>query len=74
MILQLNPSIPVKTPKGNGYAWFLIDYGEEHDLFFVIAIDDSGEIWTFRNSEIRAQKNISLGRIKITPSNEMIFE
>lgn len=62
MILQLNPPIPVTCPKGKGYALFLIDYSQEHDLHFVIAIDDTGEIWTFANREIRMQKNITLGR------------
>ena len=62
MILQLNPTIPLKTPKGKGQALALIDYGSEHNLLWVTAIDDTGEIWTFPNSEIRAQKNITMGR------------
>ena len=65
MILQLNPCIPVVTPKGKGMAWALIDYGPEHNLMWVVAIDSSGEIWTYGNPEVRAQKNITLGREKI---------
>lgn len=64
MILQLNPPIPIETPKGSGMAWVLIDYGPEHDLMWVVAIDSSGEIWTYANPEVRAQKNITLGRKK----------
>lgn len=63
MILQLNPIIPVHTPKGSGFAWFLIDYGPEHDLLYVVAIDSTGELWTYSNKEVRAQKNITLGRL-----------
>ncbi len=32
MMLQLNPPIPVETPKGRGVAQVLIDYGLEHNL------------------------------------------
>lgn len=63
MIVQLNPVIPLETPKGKGYAWFLLDYGEEHHLMWVVAIDETGEIWTFSNPEVRAQKNITMGRV-----------
>lgn len=53
MILQLNPQIPLVTDKGPGQALFLIDYSEEHDLMFVVCLDESGEIWTFPNSKVR---------------------
>lgn len=62
MILQLNPAIPMICPKGNGYAIALIDYSQEHHLLWVIAIDETGEIWTYANHEVRMQKNLSLGR------------
>jgi hypothetical protein len=63
MILQLSPSIPMSTPKGNGMAWLVIDYGEEHHLHWTVAIDGTGEIWTFPNPQVRALKNITIGRI-----------
>jgi len=60
-MIQLNPPIPVKTPKGDGYAQVLIDYGPEHNLMWVV-FQDNGECWTWQNYEIRAHKNITLGR------------
>ena len=63
MILQLNPPLPVLTPKGNGVAHMVIDYGPEHNLMWVVFIDDTGECWTYPNMDIRAQKNITLGRV-----------
>jgi hypothetical protein len=63
MILQLSPSLPLQTPKGPGMAWMVQDYGEEHHLLWTVAIDATGEIWTFRNPEVRAQKNITMGRV-----------
>jgi hypothetical protein len=65
MILQLNPSIPVETPRGKAQATALIDYSPEHDLYWVVFIDETGECWTYSNQEIRAQKNRTLGRAPI---------
>jgi len=70
-ILQLNPTLPVSCPKGNGQALFLIDYGSEHNLMWVIAIDDTCEIWTYQNPEVRVQKNITMGRINKTYKYEI---
>ncbi len=62
MITQLNPPLPVNTPKGKAVAHFLIDYGLEHNIMWVCFQDDSGECWTWDNKHIRAQKNITIGR------------
>lgn len=62
MMIQLDPPIPVFTPKGNGYAQVLIDYGPEHNLMWVV-FQNNGECWTWQNSQIRAEKNITLGRM-----------
>lgn len=64
MILQLSPTLPVETPKGLGWAHFLIENGDEHHLQWVVAIDDSCEFWTFENPDVRIQHNITMGRIK----------
>lgn len=62
MILQLNPPLPVNTPKGDGEAHFLIDYSKEDHLFWVVFLDETGQIWTFPNPEVRAIKNVTIGR------------
>ena len=62
MIVQLHPSIPVVTPQGNAQAMMVIDYGPEHDLVWVCFLDSNGQCWSYRNSEIRGQKNITMGR------------
>ena len=63
MIQQINPPLPVQTPRGNGLAHFLIDYGPEHHLMWVVFLDLNGECWTYPNPKIRAQKNITMDRL-----------
>ncbi len=67
MIVQLSPQIPLVTPKGNAQAILLIDYSEEHDLKWVCIQDDTGEIWTWNNHQVRGFKNVTMGRNNITP-------
>lgn len=62
MIIQLNPPLMLITPKGKGMCHFLIDYSLEHDLVWVVFIDDTGECWSFKNSEVRITDNITFGR------------
>ena len=62
-LLQLDPPLPVDTPKGKALAHVLIDYGPEEHLFWVCFQDDTGEVWAWRNPDIRARHNPSMGRI-----------
>ena len=60
---QLNSSIPVTVQgKGQGSAFAVIDYGEEHNLIWVVALDDSGEIWCSPNPKVRVRSNWTMGR------------
>ena len=67
MILQLNPPLPLVTPKGPALAHFMIDTGIENDIQWVCFQDTTGECWTWKNSKIRAQKNITQGRDYVSP-------
>lgn len=67
MIIQLNPAIPVITPKGPALAHIIIDNGIEYDLNWICFQDYTGECWTWKNSQIRAQKNMTHGRDHISP-------
>jgi hypothetical protein len=62
MIVRIDPPLPLKTPRGNGFAHFMIDYGTEYNFIWVVFIDETGECWAFQNKEIRMQKNITFGR------------
>jgi hypothetical protein len=61
-VLQLDPPIPVWTERGTGLAIGWIDYSCEHHLFWIIAFDNTGEVWTIPNPQVRLQKNITMGR------------
>ncbi|HVK10394.1 MAG TPA: hypothetical protein VM597_16625 [Gemmataceae bacterium] len=60
-MIQLNPTIPLDTPKGKAFAHFVIDYGQEHYLLFVCFINETGECWTFPSRDVRLEKNITMG-------------
>lgn len=64
-MLQLDPCIPVFVPSRemNGYAIGWIDYSQEHNLMWIIALDNS-EIWVLENHLVRMQKNITVGRME----------
>lgn len=66
MILQLNPTLPmmafVKGEWHKGLAHFVKDKGDEHHNYWVVALDDSGEIWEVKNPLVRMQDNITMDR------------
>ena len=65
MFTQLNPPMPVTVlDKGNGLAFAVIDYGLEHNLIWVTALDNSGEIWCAPNPKVRMQANWTAGRLR----------
>ncbi len=62
-MMQLEPTIPVDVEgKGKGYAFAMIDYGQEHDLLWVVGMNETGECWCVPNPKIRLQANWSMGR------------
>lgn len=63
MFTQLHPQLPLSTPRGTGQAVGVIDYSEEHDLMWVVVQDKTGEIWTYRNAEVRGIANTTMGRV-----------
>lgn len=62
MMLQLNPPLPVITPKGKALAHVLLDYGAEHDLIWICFQDQTAECWSWGNRDVRAQSNPTMGR------------
>lgn len=63
MLTQLNPPLPLLTPKGKAWAHLVIDYGPEADLMWVCFQDEDGACWTWCNRDVRIQANTTLGRL-----------
>lgn len=62
---QLEPPIPLHVlNKGSGFAIAVIDYGQEHNLIWVTAINATGEIWCAPNPQVRMEGNWTMGRAK----------
>jgi hypothetical protein len=69
MLVQLNPPLPMTTPKGEGLAHFVIDYGPESNLLWVVFMNADGACWTVPNPEIRMTSNWTMGR-RSQPSDD----
>jgi len=66
---QLDPTLPVHVlEKGDGYAFAVIDYGQEHNLIWVTAINATGEIWCAPNPKVRVASNWTMGRARRAPT------
>lgn len=61
-ILQIDPPLPMETPKGKAWAHFLYDYGIEANAMFGVFLNESGEFWIFQGHELRIERNLTLGR------------
>ena len=63
---QLDPPIPLTVlDRGDGYAFAVIDYGQEHNIIWVTAINETGEIWCAPNPMVRVKANWSMGRAPV---------
>lgn len=60
-MMQLNPPLPLQTPRGEGWAHLATWNSLEHSIYWTVFLDD-GSIWTFRNEEVRACKNTTAER------------
>lgn len=56
MMLQLNPTIDVKTPLGDGEAFLVIDYGVNVNTVWVCRMA-GGEVKHFYSDDIRIYDN-----------------
>lgn len=68
---QLDPPMPIHVlERGDGLAFGVIDYGPEHNLIWVTAIDATREIWCAPNPKVRMQANWSMGRTRPPVSHD----
>jgi hypothetical protein len=55
-MLQLNPTIDVHTPLGDGEAMFIVDYGVNVNTVWVVRLP-GGEVKHFYSDDIRIYDN-----------------
>ena len=58
--LEFRDPVEVTTPKGDGYIWYMIDYGPNSDTLYTIILKQTGECWQMSHKDFRVKKNISL--------------
>lgn len=56
MMLQLNPTVAVETPLGDGDAWFIIDYGLNVNTVWLVRLK-GGVIKHFYSDDIKIWGN-----------------
>jgi hypothetical protein len=59
--LEFRDAVEVTTPKGDGYIWYMIDYGPHSDTLYTIVIKETGECWQMTHKDFRVKSNVSLG-------------
>ena len=59
-MIQLNPELWMMTPKGEGLAFLVTDYGMDHNKIFTVMLN-TGEILDFDLRDCRRCENPSFG-------------
>jgi hypothetical protein len=52
----------VKTPKGDGVVWLVMDYGHETDTVYTVIINSTGELWQFTHKDLIVKPNVTFRR------------
>lgn len=64
----------MRTPLGDGHAYLVYNPGKGHHLEWTVAVDATGEFWTFPNPQVRRQTSISDGWAEVSPFRPEDFE
>jgi hypothetical protein len=62
VIYEPHNRLEVKTPKGDGVVWLVMDYGHETDTVYTVILNSSGELWQFTHKDIIVKPNITFRR------------
>lgn len=58
--LEFKDPVEVATPKGDGYIWYMIDYGPHSDTLYTVIIKETGECWQMTHKDFRVKTNLSM--------------
>lgn len=59
--LEFSEPLEVTTAYGDGYIWYMIDYGAHADTLYTVIIKETGECWQMSHKDFRVKTNTSLG-------------
>jgi hypothetical protein len=59
--LEFKEPVEVTTPKGDGFIWYMMDYGPHSDTLYTIIMKETGECWQMSHKDFRVKTNVSLG-------------
>lgn len=59
--LEFKEMVEVTTEKGDGYIWYMMDYGPHSDTLYTIIIKETGECWQMCHKDFRIKQNITMG-------------
>lgn len=62
-VIEVQQQIEVETPRGRGRIWLVTEYGSEIEKLFTVLLHN-GEIWEYKNNDIRLTSNTTMGRSK----------
>ncbi len=64
MIAIFEPTncVEVETPKGRATIWLVTEYGIETEKIFTCIVKETGEVWEFKNKDVKVVPNFTLGR------------
>lgn len=71
--LQLNPPIRVHTPKGEGFARILLDYGPDLNTVWIVSLFNTGATFHVDSAEIRMGGNEMYDIPEPLPSKERMI-
>lgn len=63
-IIEISQLLWLETPRGPAIAKFMIDRGVDSDLEWV-CVHQNGEIWSHMNYDVRAARNVTVGRTDV---------
>lgn len=61
LTLEFKEPLEVTTAYGDGYVWYMMDYGPHADTLYTIIIKDTGECWQMSHKDFRVKTNTTLG-------------
>ena len=59
--LEFKEPLEVSTAYGDGFIWYMLDYGPHADTLYTIIIKATGECWQMSHKDFRVKTNMTLG-------------